>query len=263
MNSFEFSEDYRKAVRASVTRRHRSRVVVLAEVVYARLFLNMGPLVCAAAGIADDAAEAGAAPALDAEAKRELARELYWFQNEDGMWVIHATLPPEQGQLVMKALQAVARPLAEERQEEWQAKQKGRMQAVARKILQRGGTSMDAGVESEARTEAAPGGSGAGETSENNVGEAVSNHLAYTRAEEKISAEIFFQHMNQVRADALVATMEHFLASGPDYRGLQGLRGAERCQVVLHVDINTLREQRSGVCCTHGRAHFEAKPQLL
>lgn len=27
-------------------------------------------------------------PALDAEAKRELARELYWFQNEDGMWVI-------------------------------------------------------------------------------------------------------------------------------------------------------------------------------
>lgn len=42
---------------------------------------------------------------------RELARELHWFQNEDGMWVIHATLPLEQGQLVVKALQAVGRDL--------------------------------------------------------------------------------------------------------------------------------------------------------
>ncbi|MFN2328263.1 MAG: DUF222 domain-containing protein, partial [Chromatocurvus sp.] len=67
---------------------------------------------------------------------------------------------------------------------------------------------------------------------------------------------------NQVRADALVAMVEHFLASNPDYRGLQALKGTERCQVVMHVDVNTLREQRSGVCCTHGRAHFEDKPWL-
>jgi len=169
---------------------------------------------------------------------RELAREVYWFHDEDGMWIMHAKLPPEQGQLVMKALQAVARPLAEARQEEWQAKQKARMQEVARKLLQRG----DAGANADS--------------------EAVPNHLAYARAEEKISAETFSQHMNHVRADSLVATMEHFLASEPDYKGLQGLKGAERCQVVLHVDINTLREQRSGVCCTHGRAHFEDKPWL-
>ncbi len=68
--------------------------------------------------------------------------------------------------------------------------------------------------------------------------------------------------MNQIRADALVAMVEHFLATGPDYRGLQALKGAERCQVVLHVDVNTLRHQRSGLCCTHGRAHFEDKPWL-
>ena len=195
-----------------------------------------------AAGSSDDAGK-GAGPELDAEALRELAREVYWFQDEDGMWVIHARLPPEQGQLVMKALQAVARPLAEERQEEWQAKQKARMQAVARKILQRGGEGADEGLESA-------------------TGQALPNHLAYTRAEEKISAETFSQHMNQVRADALVAMVEHFLAIGPDYRGLQGLKGAERCQVVLHVDVNTLREQKSGMCCTHGHAHFEDKPWL-
>ena len=46
------------------------------------------------------------------------------------------------------------------------------------------------------------------------------NHLAYARAEEKISAATFPQHMKQVHADSLAAMVEHFLASGPDYRGL-------------------------------------------
>ncbi|MDO8862472.1 DUF222 domain-containing protein, partial [Haliea sp. E1-2-M8] len=242
--------------------------------------LESGPEELAAASVSGEAAENGAAPPeLDAEAMRELARELYWFQDEDGMWIIHAKLPPEQGLLVMKALQAVARPLEEERKEEWQAKQKARMQAVARNILQRRGSSTDAiseggagqaepdvgaegGASRELHTEAPSGGASVRETSENSAGEALPDHLAYARAEEKISAEIFSQHMNQVRADALVAMVEHFLASGPDYRGLQGLKGAERCQVVMHVDMNTLREQRSGVCCTHGRAHFEDKPWL-
>ena len=159
--------------------------------------------------------ERDAAQEVDAEAMRELARKMYWFQDEDGMWVIHAKLPPEQGQLVVKALQAVARPLAEERQEEWQAKQKARMQAVARKILQR----------DDATTEVSADGSSPEENSENTAGDAVPNHVAYARAEEKISAETFSQHMNQVRADALVAMVEHFLASGPDYPGPAGTEG--------------------------------------
>ncbi|MEQ8802382.1 MAG: DUF222 domain-containing protein, partial [Haliea sp.] len=84
----------------------------------------------AATGSGDHAAGRGGTPAADAEVMRELARELYWFQNEDGMWILHAMLPPEQGQLVIKAVQSVVRPLAEARQDEWQAKQKARMQAV-------------------------------------------------------------------------------------------------------------------------------------
>jgi hypothetical protein len=205
----------------------------------------------AASGAAGHTSENGAAPEPDAEAMRELAREVFWFHDEDGMWIMHAKLPPEQGQLVMRVLQAVARPLAEERQEAWQAKQKARMQGVARKILERRDAKPDGATESGVQ-QADP-----------SVGvDDVPDHLAYARAEEKISAESFSQHMKQVQADALMATMEHILASGTDYRSLQGLKGAERCQVVLHVDINTLREQRSGVCCTHGRAHFEDKPWL-
>ena len=68
--------------------------------------------------------------------------------------------------------------------------------------------------------------------------------------------------MNHVRADAFSAMADHFLATSGNYQQFQGLKGAERCQVVLHVDINTLREQRSGLCCTHSKAHFEEKPWL-
>jgi hypothetical protein len=82
------------------------------------------------------------------------------------------------------------------------------------------------------------------------------------RAGEKISAETFSQFMNQVRADAFAGMAEHFLATAGDFQQLQGLTGAERCQVVLHIDVNTLREQRSGVCCGHAKAHFEDKPWL-
>ncbi|MEQ8801810.1 MAG: DUF222 domain-containing protein, partial [Haliea sp.] len=272
----------------------------------------------AGAGLADEAAGHGAAPSPDTEALHELARELYWFQDEEGMWVMHAKFPPEQGQLVIKAVQAVVRPLAEERQEQWEAKRKSRMQAVARKLLQRGdakpeavaegapgqtdsclgaaggvrqadscegaadgenkagpcadttgreqwvdhGTGADTGAGQGLHGENPSGGSSPETVLESSASEALPHHLAYARAEERISAETFSQHMNQIRADALVSVMEHFLASGPDYRGLQGLKGSERCQVVLHVDVNTLREQRSGVCCTHGRAHFEDKPWL-
>lgn len=214
-------------------------------------------------GLSDDAP-----PTLDAEAARELARELWWFQDEEGMWIIHARLPPEQGQLVMKALQAVARPLEEARQDEWKAKQQARMQAVARRLLQRregqAVESTDSQSQSQSQCEAQAQAQSSDEqaASDNSAGEPLPDHLAYARAEEKISAETFSQHMNQIRADALVNMVEHFLAAAPDYGGLQALKGSERCQVVLHVDVNTLREQRSGVCCTHGRAHYEDKPWL-
>lgn len=45
----------------------------------------------------------------------------------------------------------------------------------------------------------------------------------------------------QRRADALVAITEHYLASGSDgSQGLSSLKGAERCQLVLHVRAGSL-----------------------
>ncbi len=43
-----------------------------------------------------------------AEVDREQARKLVYYQDDDGMWVIHAKLPAEAGSLVVKAIEAVA-----------------------------------------------------------------------------------------------------------------------------------------------------------
>ena len=48
--------------------------------------------------------------------------------------------------------------------------------------------------------------------------------------------------MAQRRADALARMAEHYLATGQD--GTRSLAGSERCQVMLHVDLETL--QRNG-----------------
>ncbi len=53
-----------------------------------------------------------------AEAVRETSRELSYYQDEDGMWVIRAKLPPEAGALVVKAIEALVAPLQERQREE-------------------------------------------------------------------------------------------------------------------------------------------------
>lgn len=256
-----------------------------------------------------DAGSNTVSDALDEDERREQSRELFWFQDKDGMWIIHAKLPPEQGQLVMKALEAFVRPLQEERQEDWKAKQNALLREAACEISRRhreventraayggsNGTESDGVVAGGTRSCGADRGltemgCSAAEDASNfgALGQVVQTSgseyekisaescrfepgqeqitaelLQLERAREKISVETFSQFMNHVRADAFAAMAEHFLATSGEYRQFRGLRGAERCQVVLHVDVNTLREQRSGVCCTHGKAHFEDKPWIL
>jgi hypothetical protein len=51
----------------------------------------------------------------------------------------------------------------------------------------------------------------------------------------------------QKRADALSTMAEHYLASAED--GISALKGGERCQVMLHVDVNTLQEHSDHCNC--------------
>jgi hypothetical protein len=63
--------------------------------------------------------------------------------------------------------------------------------------------------------------------------------------------------LEQTRADALVAITEHFLSSTDNSEQWQGLKGSERCQVVLHVDINTLRRHPADPA--HAHCHLDNK----
>ena len=54
------------------------------------------------------------------EREQDNARKLVYYQNDDGMWVIHAMLPPETGALVVKAIEAITAPLQAQKQEELQ-----------------------------------------------------------------------------------------------------------------------------------------------
>ena len=57
---------------------------------------------------------------IAAEREQERDRELVYYQDSDGMWIIHARLPAEDGCLVVKAIEAVATPEQENKQDEIQ-----------------------------------------------------------------------------------------------------------------------------------------------
>jgi hypothetical protein len=122
------------------------------------------------------------------EREQDNARKLVYYQDNNGMWVIHAKLPPEAGALVVKAIEAIATPAQEEKQKEKQEELK----------------------------------------------------QARDSEPKDVSAETFF--MEHTRADALAQMAEHFIATAGHNPQLKGLKGSERCQLVLHVDINTLRQ---------------------
>ena len=69
-----------------------------------------------------------------------------------------------------------------------------------------------------------------------------------------------FQDLLQhTRADALVAMAEHFLTTAKQNPRFQGLKGSERCQIMLHVDINTLREHGQVASHAHQHCHMDDK----
>ncbi|MEH6569176.1 MAG: DUF222 domain-containing protein [Halioglobus sp.] len=137
-----------------------------------------------------------------AEADQQEQRELVFYQDSDGMWVIHARLPAEEGSMVVKAIKAVAHPVQEEKREQ---------------LLQEG-KGVSAGTDSK---------------------------------KDERNRETF----PQSRADALVAMAEHFLATQNGKSDIHALKGSERCQIMLHVDINTLQARQhntdSGPECCH------------
>lgn len=48
--------------------------------------------------------------------EQQAARKLEYFQDDDGMWVFHARLPPETGAIVVRAIETVAARMQEDKQ---------------------------------------------------------------------------------------------------------------------------------------------------
>ena len=143
------------------------------------------------------------------ERDQDNARKLVYYQDSDGMWVIHAKLPPEAGALVVKAIEAIAVPEQTQKQEQLQNPE----QDVSAE------TFADAVIEEEPNR--------------------------------------YQELMEHTRADALARMAEHFLATADADPQLKGLKGSERCQILLHVDINTLRRQGHATCHAHGHCHTD------
>ena len=134
------------------------------------------------------------------EQDQQRERKLSYFQDSDGMWVIRAKLPPEEGSLVVKALEAVAKPM---QQREQQAIMEARKQ------------------QNRASAE------------------------TFSGQAERQLPHSFSRTMAHTKADALVRVAEHFLATCGESEEYRALSGGDRCQVMLHVDIDTLREHDS------------------
>ena len=142
--------------------------------------------------------------------EQERARKLVYYQDDDGMWVIHARLPAETGAIVVKAIEAVAKPVQEARQEQLTHHR-----------------DVPAGTDFAAETSA--------------------------------KAEGLHDLLEHTRADALVTITEHFLSSSDKNTQWQGLKGSERCQLMLHVDINTLRRHSHPASPAHEHCHLDGK----
>ena len=124
------------------------------------------------------------------------SRSVSCYQDDDGMWIIKAKLPAEEGALVAKALQELGDSIADSKKREVD-------------IENAENNEKDVSAETEM--------------------EIFSFGSLVEKEEEKLTYP-------QRRADALVAITEHYLASGSDgSQGLSSLKGAERCQLVMHV----------------------------
>jgi hypothetical protein len=173
----------------------------------------------------------------EAEQEREASRKLSYYQDNDGMWVINARLSPEAGSLLVKAIEALVAPIQEEKREQLLEQ---RLQEAAQE---------EKGVSAETFSEAVD------KEEEENV-----SAETFSEAIEKEDPNHFYKLIQHTRADALVTLAEHFLATCGEKADFRGLKGSERCQVMLHVDINTLRQRSGEDCDGEQHCHLDEKP---
>jgi hypothetical protein len=124
------------------------------------------------------------------------SRSVSCYQDDDGMWIINAKLPAEEGGIIAKALKELGDRLA------------------------------DSNIDT------------AKETPQNSEKSVSAETFSLDKKEEKLT-------FSQRRADALIAMTEHYLASANSSSpidSITSLKGAERCQLIMHVRAGSLNQ---------------------
>ncbi len=145
---------------------------------------------------------------------QENERQFNSYQDDEGMWVIHARLPAEEGGLLVKLISALGDQIAINHKDRAQALSDACSSEACSSSL--GGKSVPAGTS---------------ERVINTVDDSFSTSDFDTDADLKVEPLTFPQR----RADALVAIAEQFLAAEHSNLGSLKLAGSERCQLMLHV----------------------------
>jgi len=128
-------------------------------------------------------------------------RSVTCYQDDDGSWIIKAKLPQEEGGLIAKALKELGDKIADA--------QKARDSEADRKMEVVNGK--DSEIESS-------------ELPQNSAKSVSAETFSLDKKEENLT-------FPQRQADALLAIAEHYLANPT----IESLKGAERCQLVMHV----------------------------
>jgi hypothetical protein len=167
---------------------------------------------------------------MNQQTQHYLARSVVYYQEDSGMWVLHAKLSQEEGALIVKAIDEVMR------QQD--------------KPLPDIGTDYSKNVSAEtflAEVTAGPVTAGPVTAGPVTAGPVTAGPVT---AEPAIVETATFE---QKRADALTAIAEHYVASVTNVSDVNGttlksLAGHERTQVVLHLNVETLKHAH---CCEH------------
>lgn len=186
--------------------------------------------------------------------QQHASRELKWYYDDDGSLVIQGRFPPEEGKLVLKAMEVAVdrrdREVKAERRRLWEA-------------AKASAGSVEAGMDVSAET--AGGDAVSAETSGGRVS-------AETGADDSLSPEAIKragmrsirrhlqEHPQEAvrpaepwsarRADALIELAESYLAAGP-----KSSSAADRYQVVVHVSAETLESDPPARCTDTAGGH--------
>ncbi|MFT4923998.1 MAG: hypothetical protein ACI8WB_000076 [Phenylobacterium sp.] len=165
-------------------------------------------------------------------------RKLDYYQDDEGMWILHAKLPQLEGGLLVKAIEEIIRQ-----------QDKNHSEQVSEK--EQNASAEAPGQEQDASTQ---------------VPEKEQNASAEAPGQEQISVPVVEKaSYSQKRGDALASLAEHYIATATvddENGGVQALAGHERCQVVLHLSVDTL-EAEAKPKHEHGEScHYLTPPNV-